>query len=155
MMERKKMNTRSELNVEEFLLELRESLITNEDGTQADRVLYRMSEMPEYHVILMRAWCVWKMKDKNMSREEMALMLGSKAKKDMGHTSLLNHAMTMYKLIVVHKMWKLRFLCPTKAQLGTMLNSMTAFNKYFELHTDEFWQTKDDIPDNINEWIKQ
>lgn len=151
----KKRKVKAKLNVEEFLLELRGSIITDQDGTQMDRVLYRISECAEYHMILMRAWCVWKLKDKDLSREEMALMLGSKAKKDMGHTSIINHAITLCKLIVVHKMWKLRLLCPTRAQMTILFNSMTAFNEYFETHTDEFWQTTEEIPEDINEWTKQ
>lgn len=154
-MEGKKRKVKAKLNVEEFLLELRGSIITNQDGTQTDRVLYRVSEGAEYHIILMRAWCIWKLKGKNLSREEMSIMLGSKAKKDLGHTSIVNHAMTLCKLIVVHKMWKLRFLCPTRAQMTILFNSMMAFNEYFETHTDEFWQTTEEIPEDINEWIKQ
>jgi hypothetical protein len=154
-MEREEKKIKTELNVEEFLFNLRRNVITNEDGTQFDRVLYRSTaDETDYRLILMRAWCVWKMEDMNITKEEKGRMFGSKAK-DAKRSSYLLQATALYKLIVVHKMWKLRFLCPTKPQLKTLLTSGNAFKAYFAYHTDEFWQTKDDIPEDINEWIKQ
>jgi hypothetical protein len=148
---RKKQKTPSaELDVEKFLFQLRGSVVMNDEETQFNRVVNSMKN-GYYQTILARAWCVWRMSESGMSIDDMAGILGTNQKS----SSYLQDAKKMYKLIVVYKMWKLRFLQPTPEQLKTLICSMKSFKKYFKDHTDPFWQITEEIPRDYNEWVKK
>lgn len=147
----KRQKTSSDLDVEKFLFELRGSVVMNDEGTQFSRVIGSITN-ESYQNLLTRAWCMWRMLESGLSKKEMIKILGSKAKDT---TTRYSDAMGLCKLIVVHKMWKLRFLNPTRAQLKTLLHSMSSFNKYFKDHSDSFWQTTEEIPKDYNEWVKK
>ena len=149
---RKRQKTSSDLlDVEKFLFELRGSVVMNDEGTQFSRVIGGITN-ESYQNLLTRAWCIWRMLESGLSKQEMIKILGSKAKYT---TTRYSDAMGLCKLIVVHKMWKLRFLNPTRTQLKTLLYSMNSFNKYFKDHSDPFWQTNEEIPQDYNEWVKK
>lgn len=141
----------SELDVEKFLFQLRGSVVMNDEETQFNRVVNSMKNV-YYQTILVRAWCIWKMSESGMSKEQAMTILGSSAKRT---SSSYQDAKRLYRLIVVYKMWKLRFLQPTPEQLKTLLFSMNAFKKYFKDHTDPYWQTTEEIPRDYNEWVKK
>lgn len=136
--------------MEEFLLELQQSVI-DDDVPEVHYVLYTLQN-PEYQTILARAY-VYHRKHNELNREEFSTLIGSKAK-NKSRTSIANHPIALYKLIVKYKMHKLRRLCPTKEQMKTLLTRTKQIREYLEKNPDSFWISKnEEVQDNYHWWI--